>query len=74
MSNNLFDIILKGRNRTMEKKELLHQKKEEAREQFKDMLLLVVAGQKAGYSVENAFLKSYEDMNSLYGKDSSICK
>ena len=58
----------------MEKKELLHQKKEEAREQFKDMLLLVVAGQKAGYSVENAFLKSYEDMNSLYGKDSSICK
>ena len=58
----------------MEKKDLIHRKKEEVRQQFKEMLLLVVTGQKAGYSVENAFLKSYEDMENLYGKDSGICR
>lgn len=58
----------------MEKKELLHRKKEETRQQFKEMLLLAVTGQKAGYSAENAFLNSYEDMENLYGKDSGICR
>lgn len=58
----------------MEKKELLHRKKEDARQQFKEMLLLTVTGQKAGYSVENAFLKCYEDMANIYGADSSICQ
>ena len=57
----------------IERKDLLHRKKEEIRQQFKEMLLLVVAGQKAGYSVENALLNSYEDMENLYGKDSGIC-
>lgn len=56
-----------------EKKELLHKKKEEAGMQFKELLLLTVAGLKAGYSVENAFLKSYEDMAALYGKESCVC-
>lgn len=58
----------------MEKKDLLRRKKEEIRQQFKEMLLLAVTGQKAGYSVENAFLNSYEDMENLYGKDSGICR
>lgn len=57
-----------------EKKALFHKKREEIRQQFKEMLLLAVTGQKAGYSVENAFLKSYEDMEALYGSDSSICR
>lgn len=57
----------------MEKRELLQKKKEEARQQFKEMLLLVTAGQKAGYSVENAFLKSYDDLAGLFGENSSIC-
>lgn len=57
-----------------EKKALFHKKKEEIRQQFKEMLLLAVTGQKAGYSVENAFLKSYDDMAALYGKDSGICR
>lgn len=56
-----------------ERRELIHRKREEARQQFKELLLLTVTGQKAGYSVENAFLKSYEDMANLYGKESSIC-
>lgn len=57
----------------MEKKLLEHKKKEQAREQFKELMLSVSTGQRAGYSAENAFLSSYEDMKTLYGKDSSIC-
>lgn len=57
----------------MEKRELMQKKKEEARWQFKEMLLLVTAGQRAGYSVENAFLKSYGDLAGLFGENSSIC-
>lgn len=42
--------------------------------QFKDAILAVSANQKAGYSVENAFKQSYQDMVLLYGKESMICK
>ena len=58
----------------MEKKLLDNKKREQIREQFKELLLLVSTGQKAGYSAENAFLSSYDDMKSLYGKDSSVCR
>ena len=57
-----------------EKKALLRKKKELAREQFKELMLLVSTGQKAGFSAENAFIASYQDMKALYGKDSSICR
>lgn len=57
-----------------QKKERMHRKQEELRQQFKELLYLTVAGQKAGYSVENAFLKSYEDMAGLYGEESGICR
>ena len=53
---------------------LFEKKKEEAREQFKEMLLLVSKGQKAGYSADNAFLSCMPEMRELYGKESSICK
>lgn len=42
--------------------------------QFKDTILAVSANQKAGYSVENAFKQSYQDMVLLYGRESMICK
>lgn len=58
----------------MEKKLLDNAKREQIREQFKELLLLVSTGQKAGYSAENAFLSSYDDMKALYGKESSICR
>lgn len=58
----------------VERRALLRQKQEEVRGQFKDMLLLAVAGQRAGYSIENAFWQGYEDLQNLYGKNSSICK
>ena len=56
----------------MEKKALLKRKKEMAREQFKELMLLASTGQKAGYSPENAFISSYQDMKALYGKESNI--
>ena len=58
----------------MEETALYRRKKEVAREQFKELLLLVSTGQKAGFSAENAFLSGYEDMKELYGKDSSVCR
>ncbi len=42
--------------------------------QFKDAILAVSANQKAGYSVENSFKQSYEDMVLLYGRESIICR
>lgn len=58
----------------MEKRYLYQKKKEQMREQFKELMLLVSTGQKAGYSAENAFIASYDDMKALYGRDSSICR
>lgn len=57
-----------------EKKIVLVRKREVLRKQFKDMLLLSMAGQRAGYSAENAFLQGYEDLKHLYGEESSICR
>ena len=42
--------------------------------QFKDAIRSVAASQRAGYSVENAFLEARNDMASLYGKESPICR
>lgn len=39
---------------------------------FKDAILSVAASQRAGYSVENAFLEARHDMETLYGRDSDI--
>lgn len=58
----------------MERKLLIKRKKAVAKEQFKELMLLVSTGQKAGYSAENAFLAGYQDMKNLYGEDSSICR
>lgn len=57
----------------LEKEQLTRRKRQEAGWQFKEMLFLTAAGQKAGYSVENALLKSYGDLASLYGEDSGVC-
>ena len=42
--------------------------------QFCDMTQSAAAAMKAGYSVENAFLESYDDMRMMYGADSMICR
>lgn len=58
----------------MEKRYLYQKKKEQMREQFKELMLVVSTGQRAGYSAENAFMESYDDMKALYGRDSGICR
>lgn len=55
------------------KRELAKRKRQELSMQFKDMILSVAAGQKAGYSIENAFREAYGDMAMLYGEKSVIC-
>lgn len=58
----------------MEKRIRCQKKKEAAREEFKELMLAAATGQKAGYSAENAFLSSYQDMKGLFGEDSSVCR
>lgn len=58
----------------MEKRIQCRKKKETAREEFKELMLAAATGQKAGYSAENAFLSSYQDMKGLFGEDSSVCR
>lgn len=56
------------------KKKAAAGKREEVKEQFKELMLLASTGQKAGYSTENAFLSGYGDMKRLYGGQSTICR
>lgn len=71
----LFPLCLVGAGYYRTEKELLFiQKRGEARDQFKELMLLVSTGQKVGYSAENAFLSSYQDMRNLYGSKSSVCR
>ena len=70
----LFPLLTVGVQYYRMEKRILYQKKREmAREQFKELILLASAGQRAGYSAENAFLSSYSDMQALFGENSSVC-
>ncbi len=42
--------------------------------QFRDMIRSVASSMTAGYSVENAFLQSYEDMCMMHGRGAMICQ
>lgn len=48
-------------------------RKEVLKLQFREMMIAVIAGLEAGYSVENAFIKAYPDLCLLYGSDSDMC-
>ena len=56
------------------KKQILAKKRSLLERQFKDMLISISDGLKAGYSVENAIKDSYKDMCSMYGEESYICQ
>lgn len=60
--------------RKEKRRTVLKNRRKETAMQFKDAILAVSANQKAGYSVENSFRQSYEDMALLYGKESIICR
>ena len=53
---------------------LIRKKQDQVREQFTELLRFTVTSLRAGYSVENAFLDSYADLEKLYGERSVICK
>ena len=53
-------------------RELIERKQKEATEQFKELLLLSCNGLRAGYSVENAMLSSYRDLETLYSSKSFV--
>ena len=57
-----------------EKRQLISKKRQEARWQFKEMLSLTVAGQKAGYSVENAFREAQKELKLIYPETARISK
>lgn len=47
---------------------------ETLRVQFKDAILILASSLNAGYSVENAFVSSLEELDRIYGADSMISK
>ncbi len=53
--------------RRKKKKKLAKRRLEKLESQFREVLLSVIANIRAGYSAENAFLESYEDVRRLYG-------
>ena len=55
-------------------KELLRKQKDMLKIQFKEMILSLSAGMRAGYSAENAMKESYTDMVRMFGEKSLICR
>ena len=55
-----------------EKENKVGGKKEELKQQFKEMIVVIAGNLKAGYSVENAFIGAEEDMKQQYGAHSII--
>lgn len=56
------------------KKELSKKQKELLKLQFKEAVLCISAGMRAGYSAENAVRESHKDMTRMFGKTSLICR
>lgn len=56
-----------------ELKFLYKDKQHKVSEEFRELLLLSITCQRAGYSVEKSIADSYGDMVRLYGSDSVIC-
>jgi len=48
--------------------------REELGIQFRECILSVAASLQAGYSVENAFLESRQDMVLMYGEEGTVCR
>lgn len=56
------------------KGELREKEKSELNEQFKEAIITVSNGLRAGYSIENAFREAYRDVTVMFGKESNISK
>lgn len=55
------------------RKEKGRKEREELTAQFRECILAVTVLIQAGYSLENAFVECYQDMELMYGAESSIC-
>lgn len=51
---------------------LCNKRKKQLEQEFRDVILSVLANIQAGYSVENAFHESYQDIVMLYGTESDM--
>lgn len=56
------------------KKELGKKQRDTLKIQFKEAVLSISAGMRAGYSAENAFKEAYKDMVRMFGRQSLICR
>lgn len=56
------------------KKDCVLRQKQKLRQEFKETMGSLIAGLQAGYSVENAFMRSYADMVMLFGSKSLMAK
>lgn len=52
------------------KKQLCNKRQKQLEKEFRDVILSVLANVQAGYSIENAFHESYQDIVMLYGTES----
>lgn len=64
----IFLYILK-----MNKETLLDKKRNEFRNQFKELLLMAEAGQRAGYSVENSIMNCRDELMIMFGRNQPVC-
>lgn len=60
--------------RKYRKKVFSEKRKKELSSQFRESILSVSNALNAGYSVENAFIEGYSDMQQMYGSDAVITK
>ena len=56
------------------KKELGRRQQDTLKIQFREAVLSISAGMRAGYSAENAFKEAYKDMVRMFGRQSLICR
>lgn len=60
--------------RNYRKKQLIQYKTERLEQEFKETILAVQTNMQAGYSIENAFVESYQDIIKIYGENSEMGK
>ena len=58
--------------RKYKKKQILRLRIENLEQQFKETILSVQTNLQAGYSIENAFIESYQDIVRIYGESSAM--
>jgi tight adherence protein B len=56
------------------KRIIINRRENQAKLQFKEALLAISGALSSGYSIENSIEQAYEQMKSMYGTDSYICK